>query len=182
MKRVLLALVLVAAMAAAGCGGDSSGDTASSTEKVVYPEGPSREFYVAGGDNLIQFYGREASAAEREKASRVIEDWMRARAASDWAKVCRYSDAATIDYAHRTASEITKRKVTDCPKAMTVVFARTERSPANTMTGPIDSLRVGEGRGYAQYHGRAGHDWIVPVTNEEGEWKAATFDPVDRLK
>lgn len=182
MRRALIALALVAALVGTGCGGGSGGGASSSAEKVAYPEGASREFYVPGGDNLIQFYGREASAAERERASSSIEAWMRARAASRWAMVCRYSDAATADYASRTASEIAKRKITDCTKAMAVVFARTERSPANTMTGPIDSLRVGEGRGYAQYHGRGGRDWIVPVTREEGEWKAATFDPVDRLK
>lgn len=181
MKRALIALVLVAAVVEIGCG-DPGGDTSSSTETVVYPEGPSREFYVPGGDNLIQFYGREASAAERESASRTIEAWMRARAASQWARVCRYSDAATVDYAFRTASQITKRTIEDCTEAMAIVFARTERFPANTMTGPIDSLRVGEGRGYAQYHGRGGRDWIVPVTSEGGEWKAAIFDPIDRLK
>jgi hypothetical protein len=182
MKRALLALALVAAMVGTGCGGDSAGGTSSSTEKVAYPEGPSREFYVPGGDNLIQFYGREASAAEREGASRTIEAWMRARAASDWVKVCRYSDAATTDYAIRIAVELTKRKIKDCTKAMAIVFSRTARLPANTLTGPIDSLRVGEGRGYVQYHGRGGRDWIVPVTREEGEWKAAIFDPIDRLK
>jgi len=36
------------------------------------------------------------------------------------------------------------------------------------MTGPIDSLRIGEGRGHAQYHGRGGRDWIVPVISEDG--------------
>jgi hypothetical protein len=182
MKRALIALALVAALVGTGCGSDSGGGSSSSAEKVAYPEGPSREFYVPGGDNLIQFYGREASAAESERASSSIEAWMRARAAGDWAEVCRYSDGATVDYAIRTASEITKRKIKDCRKAMAVVFARTERLPANTMTGPIDSLRVGEGRGYAQYHGREGRDWIVPVTHEDGEWKPATFDPIDRSK
>ncbi len=182
MRRSILVLVCIAVLTALGCGGGSGSETTASTEEIAYPEGPSREFYVPDGDNLIQFYGREASAAERERASRTIQAWMRARAAGDWAKVCRHSDAATADYASRIAIQLTGQRIEDCTKAMAIVFDRTDRLTANTLTGPIDSLRVGEGRGYVQYHGRGGRDWIVPVTREDGEWKAAIFDPVDRLK
>jgi hypothetical protein len=179
----LLTLALATLAMVPGCGADGEGETSASTEKIDYPEGPTREFFVPGGDNLVQLYGHEASSAERERASRVVEAWMRARAAGDWEKVCRYFSAETASYALRTATAVTgRRKVGGCAKSIAVVFKRTDRTRTNTMTGPIDSLRIGQGRGYAQYHGNDGRDWIVPVTRERNGWRVAIFDPADRLK
>jgi hypothetical protein len=179
--RILSALALL--VLATGCGGDSGGETtAAGTEQIEYPEGPTREFFIPGGDNVVQLFGREASEAEREQASRVIQAWMRARAAGAWGEVCRHFDRETASYAIRSAASIMQRQVPGCARSIEVVFAKTDRSRANTMTGPIDSLRISQGHGYAQYHGRDGADWIVPVAREDGEWRVAIFDPVDRLK
>ena len=182
MRRSIVLLVL-GALFLAGCGGGS--DTSETAKEQLYPfvKGPSREFLVAGEDNAVQTFGREATESEREAASRVIEAWMRAREDQDWPKGCQFLSKDEQIYLIRSGTLISQKKVTDCAKGWAVVVAQGYGgSPVNNMDGPIDSLRLGEGHGYAQYHGNDGMDWIVPVTREDGAWKVTKADPIERFK
>jgi hypothetical protein len=186
-KLVLGCIAALLVVLVAGCGGGDS-TTGSETEGEAsrpYPwvKGPSREFLVPEGDNIVQAYGREATKAEREEVSKVIEAWMKARAASREAAECRYLDPKSIESTISSASYQEQRKVTSCAEGLAVLAKNGYRGKlANNMTGPIDSLRVGEGRGYVQYHGNDGRDWIIPVRKVDGEWKISTLDPIDRMK
>jgi len=183
MRRYFVLLVLGGALVLAGCGGGS--DTSETAKEQLYPlvKGPSREFLVAGEDNAVQTFGREATESEREAASRVIEAWMRAREDENWAKGCRYLSKDAQVYLARSGTLIAQKKVTSCAKGWAVVVAQGYGvSRVNNMDGPIDSLRLGEGHGYAQYHGNDGMDWVVPVTREEGAWKITKADPIERFK
>jgi hypothetical protein len=178
--------LLIAVAFTAGCGGGDStqGPSAGAHEaKTPSVSGPSSEFIVPGGDNIVQLFGREATVAERGEASATIQAWMRARVAGEWAKECRYLHRAVVESALHAASNLASRKLDRCPVALAVLAAKgLSGSRTYTMTGPIDSLRIGEGHGYAQYHGRAGRDWIVPVRREDGDWKVSGLEPLDRLK
>jgi hypothetical protein len=172
----------------AGCGSDgtSPGTEASGTSSEAgspQAQGPTSEFIVPGGDNVVQLFGREATPAERREVSAMIAAWMRARAARDWKQACRYVHEAVIRSTLRSASHILQRKVSGCAKAMATVASEAgEASLVNTMVNPVASLRIGEGHGYAQYHGHAGRDWIVPVRREDAGWKISGLAPIDRLK
>ncbi|MDQ3724336.1 MAG: hypothetical protein M3335_00355 [Actinomycetota bacterium] len=182
----MAALLLLVIGAGCGGGGDSTTDSASDDQASrPYPwlKGPSREFLVPEGDNVVQTYGREAPEAEREEVSRTIEAWMKARAAGQRAVECKYLDPNNVESTVKAASFQEQRKVTSCGEGLSVLSRNGYRGPpANNMTGPIDSLRIGEGRGYAQYHGNDGRDWIVPVRKVDGEWKISSLDPIDRMK
>lgn len=179
--------LVLAVLGLVGCG--SGGDLTSSRQPAksnvdwsLYPKGPTRQFIVPGGDNAVQTFGREATTAERRQASTLIASWMRARAAEDWAKDCSYFDRL---YARELADEaryVTKGEVTSCPGALAFFGPEASGDLVNTMSEPIASLRVGNGHGYAQYHGDDGKDWIVPVDRENGVWKVAIAAPVDRLR
>jgi len=186
MRRSILIVAFLAALMVTGCGGGSDGDSGSTAsnaaEEVEYPKGPTREFFIPGGDNVVQLYGKEATKSEREEASQVIESWMSARSAGNWGDYCRFITADTAQYAVNSAKLMSEGEVMKCPKASAFVFANTDRSQANNMSGPIDSLRVGETHSYAQYHGNDGRDWIVVVEREGGGWKVSGLDPLDRLK
>jgi hypothetical protein len=182
--------LLLAVVTAAGCGGgdaakpDRGGD--GTEQAMAYLKGPTRQFIVPGGDNLVQEYGREATVSERMQASSVIQGWMRARAARDWPKVCRYLHRATVkSLLHVVAarSHAQHVEVRSCADALALW---TDELPprwfVDTMTGPIASLRVGQGHGYGQYHGRGGRDWIVAVRREGPRWKVSELEPKDRLK
>ena len=183
---MLVLALLCAAVAVVGCGG-SDGSTTEGSSTVSdplagYPKGPTREFIVPGGDNVVQTFGREATKAEREQASDVITGWMRARAAKNWEKDCSYFSRKYAKALTEDANNVTDGKVKSCPEALAYFGPEASGDFKNTLTGPIDSLRVGEGHGYAQYHGRGGEDWIIPVDLENGKWLVAIAAPIGRNK
>jgi hypothetical protein len=180
----LAAIIMVAVVT--GCGiGDSSTVAETSGQTRIYPwlKGPSREFLIRGGDNVVQTYGREASESEREQASRVIAAWMKARAGQDWKRDCGYLAQGYIHgLVAEDARQVTDGEVTTCPQALDYFGHLASGSYKNNLTGPIDSLRVEGGYGYAQYHGNDGHDWVIPVSREDGRWLIATATPIGRSR
>jgi hypothetical protein len=185
-RRLVLILGLSLLVVAGGCGGGGDSTTGSDGEASrPYPwvKGPSREFLVPEGDNVVQAYGREATKAEREQASRVITAWMAARAAKNWANDCKQmSRAYRRTLVQEDAFHVSNGKVTNCPEALAYFGPEASGDGKNTLSGPIDSLRVEGNSGFAQYHGRDGGDWIVPMDRENGLWKVATAAPIDRMK
>jgi hypothetical protein len=179
--------LLVCAILAAGCGGDeATGEQEpEAKQEPLYPwlEGPTREFLIRGGDNAVQIFGREATKAEREQASSVIQAWMKARAAQDWAKDCSYFSRAYIHTLVATdAVSVSKGKVKNCPQALAFFGHLASGNYKNNLAGPIDSLRVSEGLGYAQYHGNDGHDWVISMNKEDGKWWVAIASPLGRSR
>lgn len=167
-----------------GCAGGSStaADSASNGQEPVRVSGPTREFIIPGGDNTIQYFGREGTPSEREEASMVVISWDKARAERNWTADCRHLSHAYIDTVVTDAKATSKGKATNCVQALAFFGSIASGGSTPTTTGPIDSLRVSEGTGYAQYHGRKGVDWIVPLKKEEGEWRVAVTAPVNRRR
>jgi hypothetical protein len=180
---VMLAMLWLA-LALTACGGGSDTGEAETNPERIYPwvEGPTREFLVVDGDNAVQLFGREATVGERAQASKLIDRWMRARAAKDNAKECVYLARSFASELVADATNVSEGKVTTCPQ--TLAYFGTSVGGVNhldnTMTGPIDSLRIEGGQGYGQYHGNDGNDYIVPMAREDGEWKVSTAAPFDR--
>jgi hypothetical protein len=182
--RIAGTLVLFALLVSiAGCGGVSDTSSSETEASRPYPRlhGPSREFLIPGGDNIVQFFGQEASPAERERASRLIHAWMRARVAKDWAEDCRYlSDVYTRQLVN-DARSVTDGKVTNCPQALAYFGPNASGTSGNTLTGPIDSLRVRGVLAYAQWHGPES-DWVLSLRNEGGQWLIENAGPLERTK
>jgi hypothetical protein len=188
-QLAMLCVLLLAVVALAGCG-DSSGvedSTAEAKEARLFPwlKGPTREFLVPGGDNAVQMFGREATKAEREQASRTIAAWMGARAERNWKKDCSYFSRTFVKELTADAHGVTNGRVKTCPQALAYFKKAASGTYVNTMGEPIASLRVGvwegqEDQGYAQYHGNDGKDWIVAVEREGGKWLVAKAAPMNR--
>lgn len=158
-----IVVVLIAAIAMAGCGGSSS--DAGETEA-------SKTFLSAKGKNKIVKFGEEADADEREAASEVLEENLKAREAGKWAKQCASLTVSQQKEAEETVNYFGNNN--SCVRSLlgqaTPVSASAAKR-ANTMTGPIDALRVKGDRGYALYHGAKGKDYAIPMKKEDGEWK-----------
>jgi len=177
-----IATALIVAILA-GCGGDSgtAADTVSQPRLYPWLKGPSREFLIRGGDNIVQTFGREATEAEREQANEVIQAWMKARAAQDWAKDCSYlSNGYVHNLIYTDAVEVSGGRVKNCPQGLAFFGHEASGSYKNNLTGPIDSLRVNNGLGYAQYHGNDGHDWVITMERESGKWWVSIASPLGR--
>lgn len=191
--RLLGVLVLlVLALVATGCGDDSSTgaeETTGEERPFASVKGPTREFLIPGGDNLVQLFGEEAPDAQREKVSRIIHAWMKARVAEDWAADCKYFAREYRKELVRDARNVTEGKATNCPQALNFFGDAASGTSGNTLTGPIDSLRVRdtiegktEKEAYAQWHGPNEIDWVLPLKREGGVWKITVASPLERTK
>jgi hypothetical protein len=193
MKLGLSIVTAALAAAALGCGGGNSAtaDTAPGKPRL-YPwlKGPSREFLVPHGDNVVQTFGREGTAEERAEATALVAGWLRARAARDWKKDCSYFSRGYVGVITKDAHGVTGGRVKSCPEALAYFKQAASGDYVDTLRGStVASLRVGKGSagegesaylGYAQYHGNDGRDWIVPLERENGEWKIAHSRPFGR--
>ena len=165
-----LLIVLTAAVVSSGCG-DSSSD-ASSTE-------PSKTFLVKGGENKIPNFGQEASAAEREAASSVLEENLKARAAAEWKVQCASLSSGAMKEVAKLASETTSPSLgVGCVgklKELGEPLSGSRPLRKNTMTGPIDALRKKGSQAWALYHGDRGKDYAMKMVREGGEWKVGSL-------
>jgi hypothetical protein len=159
------ALILIAA---GGCSGSSSsGDSGSTTE----PEA-SASFLKPGGKNRIPKFGEEASEDEREAASAVLEESLQARAAGEWEKQCETLTAAR---AKRATANGGGGSCASALKVQASPLSQSQAARANTMTGPIDALRVEGDRAFALYHGKKGKDYVMAMKKEGDEWKVSSL-------
>lgn len=147
-----------------GCGGGSSSDAKE-------PEA-SKTFLIAESKNKIAKFGEEASKDEREAASEVLEENMVAREAHDLETQCPTLTAGAVKRAEEEAAFW--EPGSGCEpnlKELGTPWSITKEIRENTMTGPIDALRVKGDRGWALYHGVKGKDYAVKMEMEDGEWK-----------
>lgn len=183
----LFASVLVALGLLAGCGGSSSTSSQSGASSTAESEGTETSGASEGSEGAgrsegssvssppapgfskkakLAAFGEEASAAEREEASEILERSLEARAAGDYPTQC-----ATLAKAVIEAIEKAQYKQ-DCVGTLTIEDTLIPpRKTVNTMRGPIAALRVQGTTGYALYHGKGGQDYAMRMELENGKWK-----------
>lgn len=179
---ITLSLLLVVVVA--GCGGSAPSTTQAEVGKgqlAGYPKGPTRQFIIPGGDNAVQLFGHEATAAERRQASAIVEGWLRARVRGEWGKACAYMEKRLNSYAVVTGSEVSGNHLTTCARGF-AALTHNAGKPRYNIKGGVVSLRVKGSQGYAQYHGTEGEDWILSMQREGGRWKVANLYPLERTK
>jgi hypothetical protein len=164
-----LLLALAVPVLFSACGGSSSSDTAATTVAS------SAEFAAKGAGGKYAKFGTEGDDAEREAASQVLEENLKAREAGDWQAQCSTMTAKVIKQAESESVHLGAKG--GCAEALEVAaepLASSKAIRADTMTGPIDVLRVKEARAYALYHGTKGHDYAIPMEKEDGGWKVGS--------
>lgn len=184
----MLVASALAAMLLTACGGggsDSSADSTTNSPKTkttasqeATPEGsqgePSREFVGKGPNGKLATVGKESSPAEREAASRVLEESLKAREEGDWEAQCATLVGPLVQQLEEGSSVLGAGG--GCPRALEAQATPVpESARANTMTGPIDAFRVKSNQAFAFYHGTEGKDYVIPMIKEGGEWKLASL-------
>jgi hypothetical protein len=111
---------------------------------------------------------------ERDAASAVLVAYMSARAAADWPTACANLSPPATKPLEKVAGS-----GRGCVGTFTAVYPHLEPGAwANTMAGPITSLRVEGASSVAFYHGTTGRDYSIPMRKEGGVWKVAALGPV----
>jgi hypothetical protein len=159
----LLGAVLAMALLA-GCGGSDSASGDSDSEV-------STEFIQRGdGGSRFARFGEESSAAEREAASRVLDESLDARSARNFKAQCATLTAGRVKSIEAKGNQLGIKG--GCAESLE---AEAEVAPQsvlnNNMTGPIDVLRIEDDQAYALYHGTKGKDYAMPMKKEGGQWK-----------
>jgi hypothetical protein len=178
----LTAAALITAIAA-GCGGGGSSASAGSTSGTETSSGSESKVKYPGnrptGAEALRF-GEEAGQAEREAASLVVEENLKARAAGEWAKQCAGLSEEQAD----EVKELTyaNGKEESCPAALRKLatpVSKTKALRADNMGGPVYALHVGAGRAFAFYHGKDGKVYAMALKMEGGEWKVEDLTPTE---
>jgi hypothetical protein len=178
-----IVLALAVAVAVGGCGGGSSssaseGEGQSDKIEASKPgeSEPSRTFLAKSKKNIPKF-GEEASAAEREAASKVLEENLKAREAGDWAAQCASLTPSAVKQVEEGAAAqgVKKGSCAEELKGRAEPLQQTKGLRENTMTGPIDALRFKGRLAYALYHGTRGVDYAMQMEKVDGEWKVGSL-------
>jgi len=160
-------------------GGETPGES-DSPDDSGSPEEGSAAFRAPGGDNSIQNFGEEADADEVEAASATLAGYMEARANDEWEKECAHLARVAVEPLEQLAARSAQLEGKDCAGILAALSGGAPPSTrANTMTGPIASLRADGERGFALYHGAKGVDYFMPMAEEDGEWKVGALAPTE---
>jgi len=154
-------------------------DTSSLSEPVEGSKRAAPGVPVSrGGDNSIQTWGVEASAAERKEVTATLQAFYDARAEADWATACSYLAA-------RVKTEFGgfvrgKSGNAACAEAMRGLAQGIPPS-AFDREARIDyvlSLRIGEGNAFLIYT-RPGESKVFANAfgDEDGTWKVVSVGP-----
>lgn len=168
-RGVLAAMAVAIGLALSACGGGSSTGSSSAAE----PE-PSAEFAGKGRNGELATAGTESTDEEREAASRVVEESLKARAAGDFAGQCETLAPELVERLEERGSKgILKTSCTASLEAMA------KGAPAavfeNVMTEPLAALRVNGNLAFAFFHGAGGNNYVMPMEKSGSEWKVASL-------
>jgi hypothetical protein len=160
----------------------SATSTGSSAESA---HGPAAGFRVQGGDNSVPDYGHEAGASERQRAEAALAAFLRARAQSDWPRVCAALASATriqldaLASGSRTGTGgATTGSTRICERILKALSARPRASDADTLVSGVASLRIDGANAFALWHGPGHTKFVMPMRNEGGVWKVTHIEPL----
>jgi hypothetical protein len=160
----------------------SATSTGSSAESS---HGPAASFHVQGGDNSVPDYGHEAGASERQRAEAALAAFLRARAQSDWPRVCAALASATLIQLDELASgsrtgtaRATTGSTRTCERILKALSARPGASRADTLVSGVAALRIDGASAFALWHGPGHTKFVMPMRNEGGVWKVTHVEPL----
>lgn len=150
----------------------------SSEEGEVSSSDRSAQFRTKGGDNSIQNYGDEASASEREKATKVIAGVFAAQKTKNWAKVCTLLSSKATGQLEEFSKHSPQLKGKGCPQLVGLLLGSAPSSARpETIKGTVIALRRKGTESFALYKGTDGKSYAYPLLLEGGQWKLIGMAP-----
>ncbi len=154
-----LAASLVVISLLASCGGGGSDSTQAGT-----------------GSGSIESFGEEASPGDRAAMTKVVQEFLRARAESDWAKACSLIAAPMVENLRKLVSQSPQLKNRGCPELVKAVIATI---PAKTIAAGkrirVTGARIEGDHGFVLYRDARGTSSAFPVAREGSIWKVGAL-------
>lgn len=174
---MLASLVLVV-----GCGGEGGGATTvggSSREARTRAPRGAAQFHVPGGDNSVQEFGSEASAAELRAAATALHGFLDARAQRRWEAACGYLTAGIRQQLRQLASHAPEAGGAGCAHTLGALAAGVPPAALReAAAAEVGALRLQGSRGFLLYRDAHGAAYAIQVTREGGVWKVAGLSGV----
>jgi hypothetical protein len=173
--RAFLSFLLVGAtclLILQGCGGGSSDSEATAAGNTS----TTAKQPIPGAGSKYAKFGEEASEAERETVSAILEENFKARAAAEFGKQCKTLSAHAIKATEEEVAFLGKPE--GCVNALQTAakpLKNSEKLRANNLSGPIDALRTKGNRAYALFIAKDGKPNEIALRKEGGEWKVDTL-------
>jgi hypothetical protein len=184
--RALLSLLLAIAItiAVSACGGGSSTSSSSADSTSPNSTASKSESIAEAESKHVLSFGHEAEADERDAASKVLEENLRARAGKDWSGQCNSLSARLSKELVERAELISgKHGKGTCAKGLELEAEPVSPSVLkDPMTGPIDVLRVEGPKAYALFQGSEGKEYGMPMAKEGDAWKVDQLTTIEIVK
>jgi hypothetical protein len=158
----------------AACGGGAPSEPAPASRGDPIAESAQPGKKEVDGNPFVDF-GQEARAVEREAASKVLRENLRARANEDWSGQCSSLSAGLAKNLAERDELITGEKGGgSCAEGLEL---EAEPLPSSVledpMTGPIEALRVEGNKAHALFRGVEDKDYGMPMIKEDSEWRVS---------
>jgi hypothetical protein len=138
--------------------------------------GGSAQFEAKGGDNSIQRYGGEVSAAEFTAAAAALHAYLDARAARAWAAACSYMRAGLTSQLAAMSGGGGKKM--PCAKVLAALSAGLPpQALREAAVADAGALRANGQTGFLLFKGAHETDYFMPMAREDGEWKVGALAP-----
>ncbi|HEX7059292.1 MAG TPA: hypothetical protein VF176_05515 [Solirubrobacterales bacterium] len=152
----------------------ASGGTPQEGSKAPAPGVP----VTKGGDNSIQTYGLEASSGDRAEITALVQSYLDAIAAGNWAKACSYLTSSQQQQYDQFAQALKVPKGSGCPAVLGKLNSRIPKK-TRVSDAKIDvlSLRIGDDNPTGQenafliFKGADGKVYATVATREDDQWK-----------
>ncbi len=133
---------------------------------------------MTGPNELVEF-GAEATPSTREAANAVIEKSFTARAAANFAAQCATLSKKAVEQINATAHVSPSGKAPKgCAgklKELATPLGKSKEAREDRLAEPIPAMRVKGKKAFALFHGTEGKDWVIPLEQEDGEWRVAAL-------
>lgn len=139
------------------------------------------DFEEPGGDNSIQRFGSEAPSSELAEATKVLRDYLDARIAKDWARMCadlsRAAQAAIQSYGSGSAVTSNLKEKSCAEVAGALLGALSPAGGREAAVVGSATLREKGNRGYLLFRGAHAIEYFVAMEREHGQWKLGAPTP-----
>ena len=179
-KTCALMVAAILLVLLADCGGASKGSNLATTAATSPTTSTTASAQVPSPQaKLVTEYGQEASPADKQAITALVNRYYAAAAADDGATACSLiysplSESVAEDYGQAPAPA--SLAGTTCQVVMSKLFRQVPGQPSAVLaTTEVTGVRVKGRKGYALLRSKTMPEGDIPVERELGTWKIGTL-------